>query len=147
MIFEQQIKTWIEQNKLKKESPHADQIRTLIEKSEKDINVAKLTLDIDLETAYGLCYSSMLKAGRALMLSKGYRTAVAEQHKITVEFCEYFIDKGSNSLVKAFDSMRRNRNTLAYDPWYSNDIGKGDVLSAIKTAETFLVYIKNLFTF
>lgn len=42
MIFEKQIRTWIEQNKLKKEALHADQIKTLIQKSEKDIKVAKL---------------------------------------------------------------------------------------------------------
>jgi uncharacterized protein (UPF0332 family) len=70
-----------------------------------------------------------------------------EQHKITVEFCEFFISKDLNSLVKTFDSMRRDRNTLAYDPWYSNDIEKEDVLYAIKTAEAFLATIKNLFTF
>jgi len=81
------------------------------------------------------------------LLSKGYRTSGAEQHKITVEFCEYFISKDLSSLVKVFDSMRRDRNTLAYDPWYSNGIEKEDVLHAIKTAETFLATIKKLFTF
>ena len=141
MTFDKQIESWVQQGKIKKEKVHQDQIKTLLEKSEKDIKISKLNIEIDLETAYNLAYNSMIKAGRALMLSKGYRSVGAEQHKTTVEFCGYFIDDKSRDLIKSFDRMRRNRNTLAYDPWYIVGIEKEDALHAIRTAENFLAEI------
>lgn len=127
------------QGKIKREFPHKDQVRALLMKSDKDITVAKLIFKIDYETSFKLSYDSMLKAGRALMLSKGYRTTDGEQHKTTVEFCWFFIDR---TLVVQFDHMRRDRNTLSYDPYYCDEINEGEASHAVESAERFLAEVK-----
>jgi uncharacterized protein (UPF0332 family) len=134
--FKDQIELWLNNGKLKEESPHKDQIKILIEKAQKDIKTANINLLIDLENSYTLAYNSMLRTGRALVLSKGYRTSDGAQHKTAVEFCRYLIDDGG--LIDAFDHMRRTRNTLIYDPFNFSDFEKTDVEHAIESAHLFL---------
>ena len=140
MTFKEQLDMWLTERKIKKEEAHQDQIDTLLEKAAKDIKVSKANLVIDLETSYALAYNSMLKAGRALVLSQGYRTTDGAQHKTTVDFCGHFIDV--KALVSTFDHMRRDRNTLMYDPFDFDTIEEETVLSAIKSAEHFLKEVK-----
>lgn len=144
MTFEKQIKTWLEQGKIKKQKTHKDQIEALITRARKDVEVAKINLDIDYDTAFSTAYNSMLKAGRALILYKGYRTDDGSQHKTTVDFCSFFMDGEKTKLSKAFDRMRRTRNIVAYDPFDYAGFEEGDVVSAIKNAEDFLEAIRSI---
>jgi uncharacterized protein (UPF0332 family) len=144
MNFEHQVKAWIEQGKIKKQEAHKDQIEALIKRARKDIEVSKLNLEIDYDTAFGTAYNSMLKAGRAFMLSKGYRTDDGAQHKTTVDFCSFFMDGETNKLAKTFDRMRRIRNIIAYDPFDYAGFEKEDVISAIESAQKFLKTIEKL---
>lgn len=136
MNFKQQLQLWLQEGKIKKELSHTDQVEILLTKATKDVKVARANLGIDLETAYSIAYNSMLKAGRALVLSQGYRTTDGAQHKTTVDFCSYFIDV--KALVSAFDRMRRDRNVLMYDPFDMDMVEKETALSAINSAEHFL---------
>jgi uncharacterized protein (UPF0332 family) len=130
--------------KIKKQKAGKDQIVALIERSKKDIEVAKLNLKIDYYTSFTTAYNSMLKAGRALVLFQGYRTDDGSQHKTTVDFCSFFIDKKMSKLINSFDRMRRTRNTISYDPFYYDDFEKEDVEIAIENAEEFLKVIKTI---
>lgn len=144
MTFEQQIKIWLQQGKIKKQKPHLDQIRVLLEKAEKDIAVGNKVLEIDLETSFTLAYNSMLKAGRALVLSKGFRTDDGAQHKTTVDFCAFQVTKDKSDLIDIFDRMRRNRNTMTYDPFESSELEQSEVKDCLKAAADFLVLVKKV---
>ena len=144
MNFEQQIKSWLDLGKIKKQEPNKDNIGALIKRAQRDIEVSKLNLDIDYDTAFSTAYNAMLKAGRAFILSKGYRTDDSAQHKTTVDFCSFFLDGETNKLAKTFDRMRRVRNTIAYDPFDYAGFEKNDVVSAIENAEKFVKAIEKL---
>ena len=144
MNVEQQIKIWLEQGKIKKQEPQKDQIDALMKRAKRDIEVARLNLDIDYDTAFSTAYNSMLKSGRAFILSKGYRTEDGAQHKTTVDFCSFFFKNDSEKLVKTFDRMRRTRNTITYDPFDYAGFEKNDVVLAINSAEQFLNMIKSM---
>jgi len=144
MNFEQQIKIWLEQGKIKEQKVKKDQIEVLIKRAQRDTEVSKLNLEIDYDTSFSTAYNSMLKAGRAFILSKGYRTDDGAQHKTTVDFCSFFLDGETNKLIKTFDRMRRIRNIIAYDPFDYAGFEKDDVLSAIESAEKFVKAIEKL---
>jgi uncharacterized protein (UPF0332 family) len=57
----------------------------------------------------------MLRSGRALMFSFGYRPLDGEQHKTVVAFCEYALGERYADLVRHFDRMRKKRNRFTYD--------------------------------
>jgi uncharacterized protein (UPF0332 family) len=69
-------------------------------------------LDSDYDWAYTIAYNAVLQAGRALMFSKGYRPAGANQHISVVKFAERYLDKDD---IIIFDRMRRKRNCTVYD--------------------------------
>lgn len=142
MKFEDQIKTWLQQGKLKKQQPQPKAIKVLLEKAMKDIDVGNKVIKIDFETAYTLSYNSMLKAGRALVLAKGYRTDDGGQHKTTVDFCGLVLQQGASGLIAAFDRLRRNRNTLNYDPYEAAEIELDEVKEALDSAKEFLEAVK-----
>lgn len=146
MNFDKQIKIWIEQGKLKLQTPHLDQIKALIERAQKDIKIAEINIDIDYDTAFSVAYNAMLKAGRALILHKGYRTDDGSQHKTTVDFCSYLLDDETKNLVKQFDRMRRIRNIISYDPFDYAGFSKEDVLTAISNSKNFVQAIIKLVT-
>lgn len=50
-----------------------DQVLSHINRARKDIQVSKANLEIDTEAAYNYAYLAMLRSGRALMFSYGYR--------------------------------------------------------------------------
>lgn len=144
MTYEQQIEIWLQEGKLKKQKPHADQIQVLLSRAKRHIDVARKNISIDLETAYTLAYNSMLKAGRALVLAKGYRTDDGGQHKTTVDFCKFFVPATSADLTTIFDRMRRNRNILQYDPHEASEIDEEEAKDAIESARGFLNEIEHI---
>lgn len=62
-----------------------------------------------------MAYTAMLKAGRALLLLKGYRPTDGAQHKTVVEMTGAILGDKYTSLVSHFETMRRKRNELTYE--------------------------------
>jgi predicted transcriptional regulator of viral defense system len=54
-------------------SAGSKQVVPNLRRAEKDLLTAKATIDVDEEWAYTIAYHAMLRSGRALMLSLGYR--------------------------------------------------------------------------
>lgn len=92
-----------------------DQIVKHVNRAQKDIFVAKANLEIDSEAAYNYSYLAMLRTGRALMFSCGYRPIGGRQHKTVVEFSAAILGKDFSVLTSHFDKMRRLRNRFTYD--------------------------------
>jgi uncharacterized protein (UPF0332 family) len=92
-----------------------DQTIKHINRAQKDIFVAKANLEIDSEAAYNYSYLAMLRTGRALMLSCGYRPIGGRQHKTVVEFSSAILGSEYRILTSHFDKMRKFRNRFTYD--------------------------------
>jgi len=57
----------------------------------------------------------MLKAGRALLLLKGYRPIDGAQHKTVVEMTGVLLGNKFINLINHFETMRRKRNEMTYE--------------------------------
>jgi len=124
------LKIYKQKGLLQEEKIGFDQVLKHIERARKDIKVAEANLAIDAEAAYNYSYLAMLRSGRALMFSFGYRPLDGEQHKTVVAFCEYALGGKFTDLVKHFDRMRRKRNRFTYDE-------PGLLVSDTETANAF----------
>jgi len=86
-----------------------------LKRAEKDLETAQENLGIDVEWAFTIAYHAMLRAGRALMLAKGYRPKGKDQHRTVVSFVDTVLASEFKSLVNRFDKMRRRRHDFIYD--------------------------------
>ena len=91
------------------------QIEALLKESIIDLEESKKTLHIADRATYIMAYTAMLKAGRALLLLKGYRPTDGAQHKTVVEMTGAILGDKYTSLVSHFETMRRKRNELTYE--------------------------------
>ena len=109
------IEEYKQKGLIKEEDIGFDQVIRHIERARKDLKVARANFKIDAEASYNYAYLAMLRAGRALMFSNGYRPIDGEQHKTVVAFCERVLGKKFLNLVRHFDRMRKKRNHFTYD--------------------------------
>ena len=100
---------------IKKERIGFDQVIKYINRARKDLSVAEENLKIDTEASYNYAYLAMLRTGRALMLSHGFRPAGGQQHKTVVDFSRYILGREYPAPVQKFDRMRKKRNCFTYD--------------------------------
>jgi uncharacterized protein (UPF0332 family) len=91
------------------------QIEALLKESIVDLEESKKTLHIADRATYIMAYTAMLKAGRVLLLLKGYRPTDGAQHKTVVEMTGAILGYKYTSLVSHFETMRRKRNELTYE--------------------------------
>lgn len=98
-----------------KEKIGFDQIVKHLNRAHKDLKVAKANLKIDTEAAYNYAYLAMLRTGRALMFSFGYRPVGGQQHKTIVLFSEAVLGKEFSESIARFNRMRKFRNRFTYE--------------------------------
>ena len=91
------------------------QIEAFLKEAIIDLEESKKTLHIADRATYIMAYIAMLKAGRALLLLKGYRPTDGAQHKTVVEMTSAILGEKYTDLVSHFETMRRKRNELTYD--------------------------------
>lgn len=92
------------------------QVYNYLSRSKKDLTTSKANLNIDQEWAYTIAYHAVLRAGRALMMSCGYRPKGRNQHKTIVQFTRVILGNKMSELVRKFDRMRRKRHDFIYEP-------------------------------
>ena len=109
------IKDLLNRRLISKEEIGFDQIINHLERAKKDIVVAEANFKIDKEASYNYSYLAMLRSGRALMISFGYRPMGGQQHKTVVIFSETVLGKEFSPLISKFDRMRKFRNKFTYD--------------------------------
>lgn len=109
------LKIFQQKGLIKGERIGFDQVNKHLARARKDLQVAEANLKIDSEAAYNYAYLAMLRTGRALIFSYGYRPLDGEQHKTIVSFCEYILGTELSTVVKHFDRMRKKRNRFTYD--------------------------------
>src|SRR3990167_3862129 len=100
---------------IKNQTPDFKQISYQLQRSLKDLKTAEANLKIDLTWALAIAYHAMIRAGRALMYSKGYLPTTKRTHKTIVEFTKLILGHEYGVLVSKFNRLRRKRHDFIYD--------------------------------
>ncbi len=109
------------------------QIISNINRAKKDLITAKANIKIDEEWSYTISYHAMLRAGRALMFSMGYRPKGKDQHKTVVDFCAEILGDDFRNLTERFNRMRIKRHDFIYEP--ERPIPRTEAEKSLESAE------------
>ena len=133
---------YLKKGLLKQQPVNFKQIGNQIVRTEKDLKTAAKVLTDDPEWSATIAYHAMLRAGRALLSSKGYLPADGAQHKTVVELTHELLGKDYSLLVNKFEKMRRRRNVFFYE---SDPFGTStEAENALKTASELIRIIEEL---
>jgi len=142
MTFNAFIEKYQRQKLIKKQKSSFRGIEKLIKRASEEIDIARANVPIDEGTAFTIAYTSMLHAGRALMLIKGFRPNNGYQHKTVVDFAAIVLGDEFKTLTEHFERMRRKRNLFIYE--MSISISSIEVEKALKSASKFISAIKDI---
>jgi len=101
--------------KIRKQRAGFVQIEALLKEAVLDLEEAKKIAHLAERATYLLAYNAMLKAGRALLLLKGYVPDDGAQHKTVVEMTSAILGDPYRELTEKFETMRRKRNEMTYE--------------------------------
>lgn len=131
------LENYTKKGLIKKEKIGFDQVIKHIRRASKDLKVARANLNIDAEASYNYAYLAMLRTGRALMLSFGFRPIDGQQHKTVVDFAKNVLGSEFANLVMRFHRMRKKRNQFTYDePGLL--VSKRETQEALNSAKKFV---------
>lgn len=100
------------------------------------MKTAEVNLEIDLTWSFTIAYHSMIRAGRALMYSKGYLPTAKHSHKTIVEFTRLALGDEYHNLIGRFNRMRRQRHDFIYDS--KNHITHHEAKSSLEAAKKLI---------
>jgi len=115
------------------------QIYNFLSRSKQDLQTAKFNLSIDEAWSYAIAYHAMLRAGRSLMMSFGFRPLGKNQHATVVRFASIVFGNEYKDLIHKFDRMRRKRHDFIYEP--NRPIPRQEADQAIADAEELVKQI------
>jgi uncharacterized protein (UPF0332 family) len=121
---------------IKKQRPDLEQIKSQLIRAEKDLQTAESVIPIDLTWSFAIAYHAMIRAGRALMFSRGYLPTTKNSHKTIMEFTGSILGDKYKDLMLRFNRMRRKRHDFIYDS--QNHTTVSEATSAIKTAKELI---------
>jgi len=127
---------FLKDNLIKKQEPDFKQIQFQLQRSLKDLKTAEANLNIDLTWAMAISYHSIIRAGRALMYSKGFLPTTRKSHKTIVEFTKLVLGHEYDTLVSKFNRLRRKRHDFIYDS--KNRITHSEAISSLETAKKLI---------
>ncbi len=114
-MLDRLIKRFEKARRIRKQRAGIVQIEALLKEAILDLEEAKRIVDIAERATYLLAYNAMLKAGRALMLFRGYVPDDGAQHKTVVEMTSAILGDNYRGLTEEFETMRRKRNEMTYE--------------------------------
>lgn len=103
------------EGKIRKQKTGIVQVEALLKEAILDLGEAKKITQLASRATYLLAYIAMLKAGRALLLLKGYVPDDGAQHKTVVEVTSIILGDKYRNLTEQFETMRRKRNEITYE--------------------------------
>ena len=112
---ERLIKRLEKSGKIRKQKAGFVQIEALLKEAILDLEEAKKIAHLAERATYLLAYNAMLKAGRALMLLRGYVPDDGSQHKTVVEMTSAVLGDKYEAITGQFETMRRKRNEMTYE--------------------------------
>ncbi|GAI03799.1 unnamed protein product [marine sediment metagenome] len=128
-----------EKGRIQKIKVNFKQIHNFLFRSRKDLQTSKANLAIDKEWSYAIAYHAVLRAGRALMMSFGYRPRGRDQHTTVVRFTSIVFGDQLKDLIRKFDRMRRKRHDFIYEP--DRPVPRQEAEKSIKDAEALVKQI------
>jgi uncharacterized protein (UPF0332 family) len=128
-----------EKGRIQKIKVNFKQIHNFLFRSRKDLQTSKANLMIDEEWSYTIAYHAVLRAGRALMMSFGYRPRGRDQHTTVVRFTSIVFGDQLKDLIRNFDRMRRKRHDFIYEP--DRPISRQEAEQSIKDADELVKQI------
>jgi uncharacterized protein (UPF0332 family) len=140
-VLDKLIKKLEKAGKIRKQKAGFVQIEALLKEAVLDLEEAKKIAHLAERATYLLAYNAMLKAGRALMLLKGYVPDDGAQHKTVVEMTSAILGDLYRELTEKFETMRRKRNEMTYE--------SGTLLSMSEAQKAFsdaIALVKKIFT-
>jgi uncharacterized protein (UPF0332 family) len=140
-VLDKLIKKLEKAGKIRKQKAGFVQIEALLKEAVLDLEEAKKIAHLAERATYLLAYNAMLKAGRALMLLKGYVPDDGAQHKTVVEMTSAILGDLYRDLTEKFETMRRKRNEMTYE--------SGTLLSMSEAQKAFsdaIALVKKIFT-
>ena len=114
-MSDQLIKKLEKEGRLRKQKAGFVQIEALLRQAILDLSEAEKISALAERATYLLAYMAMLKAGRALLLFKGYAPIDGAQHKTVVDVTEAVLGEKYRHLTIQFETMRRKRNEMTYE--------------------------------
>ena len=134
------------QGKLRKQKSGLVQIEALLKEAIIDLKEAKKIVHLAERATYLLAYTAMLKAGRALVLLKGYVPDDGAQHKTVVEITSFVLGDEYRHLTAQFETMRRKRNEITYEAGVllSNSEAAKAFKDAIALVDKILLAVKTV---
>ena len=124
MIFD----SYLGRGLLKRQKPDSRQIVKQLSRSKEDLITASGLAERNPDWAEIVAYHAALRAGRALLYSKGFLPADGFQHKTVVELTGRLLGPEAVLWAEKFERMRRKRNFFFYGD------GSPDTLAEAKSA-------------
>jgi uncharacterized protein (UPF0332 family) len=121
---------------IKRQKPDFKQISNQLQRAIKDLKTAEANLKIDLIWSLSIAYHAMIRAGRALMYSKGFLPTTKQSHKTIVEFTKLILGHEYDTLVSKFNRLRRKRHDFIYGS--KNHITYNEAKSSLNTAKKLI---------
>jgi uncharacterized protein (UPF0332 family) len=140
-VLDKLIKKLEKSGKIRKQKAGFVQIEALLKEAILDLEEAKRIVNLAERATYLLAYNAMLKAGRALMLLKGYVPDDGAQHKTVVEMTSAILGDPYRELTEKSETMRRKRNEMTCE--------SGTLLSKSEAQKAFfdaIALVKKIFT-
>jgi uncharacterized protein (UPF0332 family) len=114
-VLEKLIKRLEKSGKIRRQKAGFVQIEALLKEAILDLEEAEKIAHLAKRATYLLAYNAMLKAGRALMLLRGYVPDDGSQHKTVVEMTSAVLGEKYEAITGEFETMRRKRNEMTYE--------------------------------
>ena len=127
---------------IKRQKPDFNQISCQLQRSLKDLKTSKANLKIDLTWALTIAYHAMIRAGKALIYSRGYLPTAKRSHKTIVELTKIILGHDYDTLVSKFNRLRKKRHNFIYDS--KNHITLTEAKSSLETAQKLIERITDL---
>ena len=135
MIYEELLKDHL----VKKQEPDLHQIKNQLNRARKDLLTAESVAPIDLIWSFTIAYHAMMRAGKALMFSRGYLPTTKSSHKTIIEFMQSALGDECQDLLLRFNRMRRKRHDFIYDS--ENHTTVSEAQSALRTGRELIAKI------
>ncbi len=120
------------------------QVEDIVKVAERDLQAAKDNLANGYaDWALNIGYNAMLQAGRALILSRGYRPVGEAKHVAVIEFvkAEYSKQVPTKALY-VFSKTRKKRHKAVYEE--ADTVSDSEARTVITNAEEFVKAIKKI---
>ncbi len=128
--METKVDEFLDAGKISKEKCNLSEIEGVLREAYIDLGEAKKTQEVGAHRAtFFLSYMAMLRAGRALLLLKGYRPASCSQHKTIVEMTASLLGESQQKITAHLEMAKKKQDDLVHDT--------GALLSELEAHDTF----------